>query len=78
MPKYLVRFPDEVAWAAWLGALGGVVALVCRHFGMDEVASAAITTFVTVTGRLLTGMLLPTPTRLEAVAAAVSGTGDGK
>ena len=68
MPKYLVKWPEEAMWLAWIASLTGLVTALMLYFGADKEVTAAVAGFVAVTGRLITGMLLPTPTRSEAVA----------
>ena len=74
MPKYLVKFPEEALWIAWLGSLTGLVTAFMVHFGVDKEIVLAVAAFIPITGRLITGMLLPTPTRTQEIAEVKAST----
>lgn len=74
VPRYLVKMPEEAMWLAWIGSLTALVTAVMLYAGAEKEITGAVAGFVAVTGRLVTGMLLPTPSRAEAVAEVRANT----
>lgn len=69
MPKYLVKWPEEGAWATWSTLAGAAVGIFLARHGFSGEEISVLVAFVAGSIRLATGFLLPTPTVQEAVAS---------
>lgn len=76
IPKYLVKWPDEAGWILWIGTLVGVWSAIALSLGVDGGIVSAVALFIATTGRVFTGVLLPTPSLQQEIKSAAEHIDD--
>jgi hypothetical protein len=74
MPKYLVKWPDETAFMAALASVGAVITVIMNESGQSAAMTGAVVTAILSVGRLVYGVIAPTPTVTEEIDDVIDHT----